>query len=167
MDLNSILLGSEDPGRLKDYYAKLFGEPGWGGGGFSGWRIGSGWMAVGPHDQVKGKNPQPGRVIWNIETADVRGDFERSCMQLVGELPLLGIVGAAHELGLLAPRLLLGHLGIALGRLALEVHDQVPDALQLVAEDSSYIGPQPLNTLVRIHLRTLDGSRAEIHANAV
>jgi predicted enzyme related to lactoylglutathione lyase len=34
-------------------------------------------MAVGPHDQVKGKNPQPGRVIWNIETADVRGDFER------------------------------------------------------------------------------------------
>ena len=77
MNLNSILLGSEDPSRLKDYYARLFGEPGWEGGDFSGWQIGSGWMAVGPHDQVKGKNPQPGRVIWNIETADVRGDFER------------------------------------------------------------------------------------------
>jgi predicted enzyme related to lactoylglutathione lyase len=77
MNLNSIMLGSEDPGRLKDYYAKLFGEPGWEGDDFSGWQIGSGWMSVGPHDQVKGKNPQPGRVIWNIETADVRGDFER------------------------------------------------------------------------------------------
>jgi predicted enzyme related to lactoylglutathione lyase len=77
MNLNSILLGSEDPGRLKDYYARLFGEPGWEGGDFSGWRIGSGWMSVGPHDQVKGKNPNPGRVIWNIETPDVRGDFER------------------------------------------------------------------------------------------
>jgi predicted enzyme related to lactoylglutathione lyase len=34
-------------------------------------------MTVGPHDQVKGKNPHPGRVIWNIETPDVKADFER------------------------------------------------------------------------------------------
>jgi predicted enzyme related to lactoylglutathione lyase len=32
---------------------------------------------VGPHDQVKGKNAQPGRVIWNIESEDVKGDFAR------------------------------------------------------------------------------------------
>ena len=37
----------------------------------------SGWLTIGPHDQVKGKNTQPGRVIWNIETPDVPGDFER------------------------------------------------------------------------------------------
>jgi hypothetical protein len=40
MNLNSILLGSEDPSRLMDYYARLFGEPGWEGGDFSGWQIG-------------------------------------------------------------------------------------------------------------------------------
>ena len=34
-------------------------------------------MTVGPHDEVKGKNAQPGRVIWNIETADVQAEFER------------------------------------------------------------------------------------------
>ncbi len=34
-------------------------------------------MSVGPHDQVKGRNPQPGRVIWNIESPDVLADFER------------------------------------------------------------------------------------------
>jgi predicted enzyme related to lactoylglutathione lyase len=77
MNLNGILIGSEDPRRLTDYYAKLFGQPGWEDGDFSGWQIGSGWMSVGPHDQVKGSNAHPGRVIWNIESRDVKGDFER------------------------------------------------------------------------------------------
>ena len=26
---------------------------------------------------MKGKNTHPGRVMWNIETSDVKGDFER------------------------------------------------------------------------------------------
>ena len=77
MNLNSLLIGSEDPKRLVDYYTKLFGEPGWNEGGYTGWMIGSGAITVGPHDQVKGKNPQPGRMIWNIESSDVKGDFER------------------------------------------------------------------------------------------
>jgi predicted enzyme related to lactoylglutathione lyase len=77
MNLNSILIGSEDPKGLAAYYTKLFGEPGWNEGGYTGWVIGTGAVTVGPHDQVKGKNTQPGRVIWNIETADVKGDFEK------------------------------------------------------------------------------------------
>lgn len=77
MNLNSILIGSEDPQRLADYYTRLFGVPGWEDGGFTGWQVGSGGLTVGPHDQVKGKNPEPGRIIWNIESADVKGDFER------------------------------------------------------------------------------------------
>ena len=77
MNLNSILIGSEDPQRLIDYYTKLFDEPGWESDGFASWQVGSGWITVGPHDQVKGKNAHPGRLIWNIESADVKGDFER------------------------------------------------------------------------------------------
>jgi predicted enzyme related to lactoylglutathione lyase len=77
MNLNGILIGSEDPARLTAYYTKVFGQPGWEEGGFSGWQIGTGWLAVGPHDQVKGSSAQPGRVIWNIETSDVPGDFDR------------------------------------------------------------------------------------------
>jgi len=46
-------------------------------GGYTGWMIGSGAITIGPHDQVKGKSTQPGRLIWNIESSDVRGDFER------------------------------------------------------------------------------------------
>jgi predicted enzyme related to lactoylglutathione lyase len=77
MNLNSIMIGSEDPQRLADYYAGLFGKPAWEDDDFKGWQIGTGFVSVGPHDQVKGKNAQPGRVMWNIETSDVKGEFER------------------------------------------------------------------------------------------
>ena len=77
MNLNSVLIGTEDPQRLTAFYTKLFGEPGWSEGGYVGWRIGSGAITVGKHDQVQGKNMQPGRLIWNIETADVKSEFDR------------------------------------------------------------------------------------------
>jgi predicted enzyme related to lactoylglutathione lyase len=77
MDFNSILIGSSDPQRLVEYYTKLFGEPGMQDGGYTGWQLGSGFVTVGPHDEVVGRNAQPGRLIWNIETADVKGEFAR------------------------------------------------------------------------------------------
>ena len=77
MNFNSLLIGSEDPKRLTEYYAKLFGKPTMEDGGYTGWQIGSGWLTIGPHDEVTGENAQPGRLIWNIETADVAGEFER------------------------------------------------------------------------------------------
>ena len=77
MNLNSVLIGSEDPDRLVAYYTKLFGEPTWNDGGYTGWMIGQGAVTVGPHDEVHGRNGEPGRIIWNIETPDVRSEFER------------------------------------------------------------------------------------------
>jgi predicted enzyme related to lactoylglutathione lyase len=77
MELNGIMIGSEDPERLTEYYTKLFGAPGWNEGGFAGWQIGTAWLAVGAHDQVHGPNAHPGRLIWNMSSADVPGDFEQ------------------------------------------------------------------------------------------
>jgi predicted enzyme related to lactoylglutathione lyase len=77
LNLNSILIGSEDPKRLTDYYTRLFGKPVFEGDGYTAWELGSGWITVGPHDQVTGKNTQPGRLMWNIESPDVQGDFDR------------------------------------------------------------------------------------------
>jgi len=77
VNFNSLLIGSEDPHRLADYYSKLFGKPVFDDGGFTAWQIGGGWITVGPHDEVSGKNAHPGRLIWNIETGDVRGEFDR------------------------------------------------------------------------------------------
>jgi len=77
MNFNNILIGSEDPQRLVDYYTKLFGEPGFSDGGYTGWQLGEGFISIGAHDEVKGKNVHPGRIIWNIETPDVKSEFDR------------------------------------------------------------------------------------------
>jgi len=77
MDLNSILVGSADPARLAAFYTKLFGDPTWEDNSYTGWQIGTGILSIGPHDEVKGNNEQPGRLIWNLESPDVKGDFER------------------------------------------------------------------------------------------
>jgi predicted enzyme related to lactoylglutathione lyase len=77
MDFNSILIGSDEPQRLVEYYTRLLGEPAMSDGGYTGWQIGRGWVNIGLHSEVHGKNATPGRVIWNIETADVKGEFER------------------------------------------------------------------------------------------
>jgi len=77
MNFNNILIGSENPDRLVEYYTKLLGKPTFSEGGYTGWTIGSGMMSIGPHSEVKGKNAHPGRLIWNIESPDVRADFDR------------------------------------------------------------------------------------------
>jgi predicted enzyme related to lactoylglutathione lyase len=77
MNLNGLLIGTENPERLRDYYTKLFGKPGFDEGGYFGWQIGSGLLTFGPHDQVKGKNTTPGRIIWNITAADVEAEFKK------------------------------------------------------------------------------------------
>ena len=75
MKFNGILIGSDDAPRLAAYYTKLFGAPGWDDGGYVGWLIGGGGVTVGPHDQVHGSNREPGRIIWNVESDDVKGDY--------------------------------------------------------------------------------------------
>ena len=77
MDFNSILIGSDNPQRLVDYYTKLLGEPAFSEGGYTGWQIGSGNVTIGEHSQVKGRSVSPGRIIWNIATPDVQEVFEK------------------------------------------------------------------------------------------
>jgi predicted enzyme related to lactoylglutathione lyase len=77
VNFNSILIGSEESERLAEYYGRVLGEPAFTGEGYTTWMIGSGAVTVGPHTEVKGRNTAPGRLIWNIESADVRADFDR------------------------------------------------------------------------------------------
>ncbi len=91
MDFNSILIGSDNAPALVAYYTKLLGEPGFQQGDYTGWQIGSGFITVYPHSDVHGQNTTPGRFMWNIETADVAGDFER--MKAAGAI----VVRAPYE----------------------------------------------------------------------
>jgi predicted enzyme related to lactoylglutathione lyase len=77
LDFNSVLVGSADPQKLTEFYTEIIGKPAFEDGGFTGFQVGSGWLMVGPHSDVKGRNKEPGRIILNFETADVKGEFKR------------------------------------------------------------------------------------------
>ena len=77
VNFNSILIGSENPGPLSAFYTKLLGEPAYKDESYTTWLVGTGSVSIGPHSEVKGRNSSPGRLIWNIETTDVKGEADR------------------------------------------------------------------------------------------
>jgi predicted enzyme related to lactoylglutathione lyase len=77
LNFSTVMISSEDPKALSDFYTKVLGKPEWEDGGYVGWQAGSGMLMIGPHSEVKGRNEMPGRIILNFETPDVKGEFKR------------------------------------------------------------------------------------------
>jgi predicted enzyme related to lactoylglutathione lyase len=77
MNFNNLLIGTDNPQALIEYYTRILGDPAYKDEQFSSWQLGTGTVSVGAHSEVHGKNTVPGRLIWNIETDDVQGEFER------------------------------------------------------------------------------------------
>ena len=77
LNLNTVMIGSEDPEALGAFYSKVLGEPSWQDSSYVGWQAGSATLFIGFHSEVKGRNEMPGRIILNFETSDVSGEFER------------------------------------------------------------------------------------------
>ncbi len=81
LNLNNVMLNSEDSKALAGFYSKVLGDPNpdWSdeANGWFGWQVGDGSIAIGPHSEVKGRSQEPARVMLNFETADVKSEFER------------------------------------------------------------------------------------------
>lgn len=77
MKLRSVMLGSDNPKALGEFYTKIFGKPGWQQDDWYGFMIGDGNLMVGPHSEVKGKNSSPGRIMFTFDSDDVKTDFEK------------------------------------------------------------------------------------------
>jgi predicted enzyme related to lactoylglutathione lyase len=78
LNFNSLLLFSEAPKKLVDFYRQVLGrEPKWAEEGFSGFEVGAGALVIGLHSKVHGENKNPERIMFNFETNDVKGDFKR------------------------------------------------------------------------------------------
>ena len=81
LNLNNVMLGSEDSKRLADFYTQVLGRPNpdWSdeANGWFGWQAGDGSLVIGPHSEVKGKSAEPARVMLNFQVSDVKGEFER------------------------------------------------------------------------------------------
>lgn len=72
------MVGSKNQKVLAAFYEKVFDkkpdmlEKGW-----AGWMVGSCFFGVGEHSEVKVKASDPARVMFNLETKEVKEEFER------------------------------------------------------------------------------------------
>lgn len=78
LNLNSIMIGTMEPKVLAEFYGKVFNKPAdMHEGEWSGWQVGSVFFSVGEHSEMKGQTKEPGRVMFNLETSEVKEEFER------------------------------------------------------------------------------------------
>lgn len=72
------MIGSSQPKILAEFYEKVLGKsPDMEEGGWYGWQIGSTFLSIGEHSEVKGKAKEPQRVMFNFETSEVKEEFDR------------------------------------------------------------------------------------------
>lgn len=78
MKLNSIILFSDKPKELLEFYKKVLNmDPDWSNGEYSDFKTGGAYFEIGPHDEVHGKNKTPERLLLNFHVKDVEAEFKR------------------------------------------------------------------------------------------
>jgi len=80
LNLNSIMIGTKQPEVLAAFYEAVIGKPpdmSDAENGFFGWQTGTGFIGVLEHSEMGGKTKDPGRVMLNFETTEVKKEFER------------------------------------------------------------------------------------------
>ena len=78
LNFSSIIVFSENPKKLGEFYEKIFEtKADWEDGGYVGFKAGNTYLSFGPHDKVKGKSKNPERILLNFETNEVKKEAER------------------------------------------------------------------------------------------
>lgn len=66
------------PKAMAAFYEKVFQKaPDMTDGDWSGWSVGKAYFTVGEHSEMGGHTKDPGRVMFNLETKEVKEEFER------------------------------------------------------------------------------------------
>ena len=80
LNLNSVMIGTKQLQTLSAFYEKVLGKPADmvdPENGFFGWQVGSAYFSILEHSEMKGETKDPGRVMINFETTQVKEEFER------------------------------------------------------------------------------------------
>jgi len=78
LKFSNIMIGSSRPEVLGEFYARILDRPtdmkeeGW-----YGWQVGTAWLSIGEHSEVKDQAKEPQRLILCFETKEVKEEFER------------------------------------------------------------------------------------------
>jgi predicted enzyme related to lactoylglutathione lyase len=80
LNLNSVMLGTKQPKEMAAFYEKVLGKPAEmvdEAYGFYGWQAGAVYLSILDHSEMVGQTKDPGRVMINFETQQVKEEFER------------------------------------------------------------------------------------------
>ncbi len=80
LTLNSIMIGTKQPKVLVAFYEKVLGKPADmvdEKAGFYGWQAGTTYFSVLDHSEMGGRTKDPGRIMLNFETQQVKEEFNR------------------------------------------------------------------------------------------
>lgn len=78
LNLNSIMVGTMQVKVMADFYEKVFGKkPDMAEDKWYGWSVGSCFFGLGEHSEMSGVSKDAGRVMFNLETKEVKEEFER------------------------------------------------------------------------------------------
>ncbi len=95
LNLSSVMIGSMQPKVLAEFYAKVFEKPAdMAEGNWSGWSVGDAYFSVYEHSETGGKSKDPGRVIFNFETKEVKEHFDR-----IKEIEGAEVIKEPYEMG--------------------------------------------------------------------
>ncbi len=96
LNLNSVMIGTKQSKALATFYEKVIGKPADmvdSENGFYGWQVGSAYLSVLEHSEMGGNTKDPGRVMLNFETSQVKEEFER--IKALGGV----VIKAPYEIG--------------------------------------------------------------------
>ena len=80
LNLNSVMIGTKQPKVLAAFYEKVLGKPAEmvdEEHGFYGWQAGAAYLSVLDHSEMVGSTKDPGRIMFNFETQQVKEEYER------------------------------------------------------------------------------------------
>lgn len=80
LNLASVMLGTKQSKVMSSFYEKVLGKPADmvdADNGFFGWQVGNAFFSILEHSEMGGNTKDPGRVMFNFETTQVKEDFER------------------------------------------------------------------------------------------
>ncbi len=96
LNLNTVMIGTKQPKEMSDFYAKVIGKPSDAQDsnyGYYGWKVGAAYFVILDHSEMGGMAKDPGRVIFNFETTQVKEEFER--IKAVGAV----VIKEPYEMG--------------------------------------------------------------------
>jgi predicted enzyme related to lactoylglutathione lyase len=75
MKISGVMIGANDVDTLAAFYTKVLGPSSFRDGDWYFW-FNQGAVMLGPHSDVKGRNPEPQRMMIMLEVDDVKATFD-------------------------------------------------------------------------------------------